>query len=118
MRQCEGFHEIVEMLGEALFFLIDVEFLNVENHFLFQTRTVILGLRELCEIVHDAGADAFNALGFVAGHASQQGANVLDAYGEKLFKFGSFGATVLQQSVDGFIDGAHGSFEFFGCAGG
>ena len=71
--------EVGEVVGEALFLLVDVEFLDVVDEFLLESVVVILYAEALLEAVEDALAYLLGALLLIGYDAVEQGFYVVFA---------------------------------------
>ncbi len=95
----ECFHEISQVLAKPLFFLVNVELLNVIYHFLLQTSEIDIHLSEFGEIVLNPGTNLADAFIFITRHLCQQVLYLSYALGEELFEFPALFASVFHQGV-------------------
>ena len=75
--------KILAVVGQAHFLLVDVEFFDVENHFLFKAVAVdVLKFDELLKVAFDALFYAVDARTLVLRHLRQQILNGVDTGGD------------------------------------
>ena len=86
LRSGERFEEVVEVLPQPLFLLVDVEFLDVENHFLLEAPLVVVYLGNGSEAIGDARTDLYKTLRLVARHLGEQVGDTGDAHAEELLE--------------------------------
>ena len=109
-----GFAEVGEVIGEALLFLVDVQFLDIVDKLLFQTVLVVIHTDGLFEGSGNLFADFGHTFHFVRFDFLHQCLDVVQFFVELLFEGSSFLDAEVGDLGDGFIDGlAHdGPFLF------
>ena len=65
LARLQGFEEIFQVIVESMFFFIDVEFLDVENHLLFKSVFVVIEIVDFVQSVDYPTFYLFDALFFV-----------------------------------------------------
>ena len=101
-----GLHEIFQVVGQTLFLFVDIQFLDIINHFLLQAVLVVFHIGNRFQGFHQTLADAFGAALLVWFDAFQQIAYVLYFLGEFLLQCGTFLFAEVHELADGFLDGS------------
>ena len=99
-----GFHrfdKICKVFAEALLFLVDIEFFDVEYHFLFEAAFVVVGEVEFSEVFLDALPYLGYSLLLERLYLPEQLGEVVYARCEELFEFESFRAAMCPQGFNG-----------------
>ena len=103
--------EIFQVVGEALFFLVDIQFFDVVNQFLFQT--ILVRVQRLFECVGDTFLDFLHPFFFVRSYLFEQQCDVSYLFAELLFQCGAFLFAEVYQMTDCFENGGTYHFPFF-----
>ena len=77
-------NEVFQVVAQALFFFVDIQFLNVIDEFLLQTVLVIVHADGLFQSIRDAFFDFLYTLFFVRINRSQQLGNIRNLFAELL----------------------------------
>ena len=109
-----GLHEIFQVVGQTLFLFVDIQFLDIINHFLLQAVLVVFHIGNRFQGFHQTLADAlgggllvwFGAAFLVLLYAFPQLAYVLYVRGEFLLQCGTFLFAEVHELADGFLDGS------------
>ena len=95
-------NEVVEVFCEALFFFVYVEFLDVENHFLFEPSFVVLCDRDFRESVLDSGTDFSHSFFFEGFDLLQERSDGVDSFCKEPFELFAFCPPVCHVHFCGF----------------
>ena len=72
-----SFSEIAEMIGKALLLLVDVEFLNIEDEFLFEAVLIVVHSKAFLQAIKDTFAYFLRTFLFVGSNAMKQGFDII-----------------------------------------
>ena len=100
------------MVGESLFLLVDVEFLDVEDELLLEAVLVVLHAEALLQAVEYAFAYLLGALHLVGFDGCEQCGNVVELFAELLLQRGALLSAEVHELLHGFLHYAscHGPF--------
>ena len=105
--------EIFQVVGEALFFLVDIQLFDVVDQFLFQPILVVVRVQRLFERVGDTFLDFLHPFFFVRSYLFEQQCDVSYLFAELLFQCGAFLFAEVYQMTDCFENGGTYHFPFF-----
>ena len=105
--------EIIQMVGQTLFLLADVELFYVIDEFLLQAVFVVFHLRNLFQTIHDALAYLFHTGFLIRFDGSQECLDVVNLLSKFAFEGGTFLDAEVNQLLQSLFDGLLGSFPFF-----
>ena len=104
-------NEVVEMVDKAMLFLVDVQFLDIIDHLLFEAVLVVID-GQFFQPVEQILTDAVGAVFLIGLDLRKQGADVGDFLGEDTIERLTFLDTEIHQSVDGLLYDLDHSIKF------
>ena len=90
------------MVGETLFFLVDIQLFDVVDQFLFQSVLVVVCVQRLFERVGDTFLDFLHPFFFVRSYLFEQQCDVSYLFAELLFQCGTFLFAEIYQMINRF----------------
>ena len=100
----QGLDEIFQVVGQPLFFFVDIQLFDVVNQFLFQAVFVIIHFQCLLKSLHDALFDAPHTFLLIRLYFCQEAGNVGNLLAEFFLQRNAFLASELHQRVQGTLD--------------